>query len=79
MVEPKQNTYRVLLHDGPLTNDLGEMTETEMYGYVRTKVGMEGAEDLLAVLEKKGETTIYFEQSLGPQTRVEIRRIESPQ
>ena len=71
-----ENSYRVVLHLRPTPNDLGEMTETELYGYVRTRLGsMDTAEAVIAELEEKGEATTYFEPPLGPKIRVEIQRI----
>jgi len=76
MVEAKKR-YRVVLHERPTPNDLGEMTETEVYGYVRTRSGnnMNTAETVLHDLEEKGAATFYFESPLGPKIRVEIQRI----
>ncbi len=65
-----------MLHERPAPNDLGEMTETEMYGYVRTRLGsMDEAEAVLRELKKKGTATIYFDSPLNPKIRVEIRRV----
>jgi len=76
MAESEQNRYRVVLHERPTPNDLGEMTETEMYGYVRTRLGsMDAAEAVLQELEEKGEAITYFQPLLGPKIRVEIQRI----
>ena len=76
MTEPEQNRYRVVLQERPAPNDLGEMTETEMYGYVGTRLGsMDAAEAVLRELKKKGKATTYFDSPLGPKIRVEIRRV----
>jgi len=76
MTESEQNTYRVVLHDRPTPSDLGEMTETEIYGYVGTRLGsMDAAEAVLRELKNKGTATIHFDSPLGPKIRVEIRRV----
>lgn len=76
MTELGQNRYRIVLHDRPGPNDLGEMTETEMYGYVRTRLGsMDAAEAVLRELEEKGTVITYFHSPLGPKNQFEIRRV----
>ncbi|MGA2482138.1 MAG: hypothetical protein ABSF92_03350 [Candidatus Acidiferrales bacterium] len=75
MSESEQGKYHVVLHEGPTRNDLGEMTETAMYGYVRNKLGMVAAEGVLRELEERGEAITYFENLLGGKTRIEIRRV----
>jgi hypothetical protein len=76
MTELGEDRYRVVLHEGAAPNELGEMTETEMYGYVRTRLGsMDAAEAVLRELNEKGTATTYFDSPLGPRIRVEIWRV----
>ena len=77
MDESGEAKYRVVLYERPTPNDLGEMTETAMYGFVRTRLGddMEAAEAILHELKEKGAATTYFESALGSRIRVEIQRI----
>lgn len=67
--------YHLILHEWSAPNDLGTMTEMEVYGYVRTRLhGDEDAADaVLRELEEKGEATVQFETSLG-KARLEIHR-----
>jgi hypothetical protein len=76
MAASEEEKYRVVLHERPSLNDLGEMTKSEVYGYVRTRLGnnMGAAEAVLRELEEKGVAVTYFESALGPKIRVEIRQ-----
>ena len=75
MSEPEQERYSVVLQERPAPNDLGEMTETEMYGYVRERSGMDAAEAVLQEVKKEGAAITSFDSALGARIRVEIRRV----
>lgn len=80
MSESEETKYRVVLFQGPAPpDDLGEMTETELYGYLRSRTGLGGseAEAVLSELGQKGSATVHFDGPLGLKSRLEIRRSES--
>lgn len=58
-------------------NEIGEMSETEVYAHVRTRLGDHGnvAENALAELAEWGLATVQFKDGLGMETLIEIRRI----
>ncbi len=58
-----------------LPNDLGEMTETELYGYLGGRLGEAAMEAVRFKLEELGAATAEFEAPFGLKTRIEIRRI----
>lgn len=75
-IEELQNFY-VVQTEGSFRNELGEMTETQVYAHVRTRLGndMAAAETVLSELEEKGTATVRFIGSLGVETTMEIRRL----
>ncbi len=74
---PEGKKYRVALfqHSAP-PNDLGEMTEIELYGYLRVKIDEDTAKAVLFELETKGASAVEFEGSLGLKARVEIHPVQ---
>ena len=78
MPESEENKYHLVLLQPPsLPNDLGEMTETELYGYLGGRLGEAATESLRSKLEKQGAATAEFEAPFGLKTCIEIRRLES--
>jgi hypothetical protein len=78
MSESEENRYHVVLLQPPEPpNDLGEMTETELYGYLGGRLGEAAMEAVRFKLEKLGTATAEFEVPLGLKSRIEIRRLES--
>jgi hypothetical protein len=78
MPESEENKYHVVLVQPPAPpNDLGEMTETELYGYLGGKLGEAATEAVRYKLEELGAATAEFEAPCGLKTRVEIRRLGS--
>jgi len=78
MPESRENKYHaVLLQPPEPPNDLGEMTETELYGYLGGRLGEAAMEAVRFKLEKQGAATAEFEAPLGLKSRIEIRRLES--
>ena len=78
MPESEENKYHVLLLQPPAPpNDLGEMTETELYGYLGGKVGEAAMEAVRFKLEELGVATAEFEAPLGLKSRIEISRLGS--
>ncbi len=78
MIDSEENKYHVVLFQ--LTappNDLGEMTETELYGYLGGRLGEAAMEVVRFKLEELGSVTAEFEAPLGLKSRIEIRRLES--
>jgi hypothetical protein len=55
-------------------NELGEMTEMELYAHLQVRLGfdMNRAEDILSELEKKSSVTIYSEDG---QIRLEVQHV----
>ena len=78
MPESEENKYHVVLLQPPaLPNDLGEMTETELYGYLGGRLGEAAMEVVRFKLEELGSATAEFEAPLGLKSRIQIRRLES--
>jgi hypothetical protein len=70
--------FYVVQTQGSFRNEIGAMTETALYGYVGTRLGndVSAAEAVLRELEEKGKAVVRFTNSLGPETTMEIRRID---
>jgi hypothetical protein len=70
--------FYVTQTEGNLRNEIGEMSETEVYAHVRTRLGddAEAAESALRELERVGWATVYFSNSLGTKSCMDIWRIE---
>jgi len=78
MPESEENKYHVVLLQPPAPpNDLGEMTETELYGYLGGRLGEAAMDAVRFKLEEQGTATAEFEAPLGLKSRIEIRRLES--
>ncbi len=78
MLESEENKYHVVLLQPPAApNDLGELTETELYGYLGGKLGEAATEALSFKLERLGTATAEFEAPFGLKTRIQIRRLGS--
>ncbi len=78
MPESEENKYQVVLVQPPAPpNDLGEMTETELYGYLGGRLGEAAMEAVRFKLEELGAATVEFEAPLGLKSRIQIRRLES--
>jgi hypothetical protein len=78
MAQSEENKYHVVLfqpHAQP--NDLGEMTETELYAYPGGRLGEAAMEVVRFKLEEVGAATAEFEALLGVKFRIEIRRLKS--
>lgn len=77
MQEVKTPHFHVVETHGSFRNEIGEMTEMQVYAHVRTRggCGMVEAEAVLAELSEKGATAVGFRDSLGTETRIDIRRI----
>ena len=72
--------YHVLLIDGKLRNDVGEMSEQHLYAYLRNRRLRDySAESVLQHLEQKGSMTVYFDPIMpeGTPTVVQIRKNDS--
>ena len=78
MIDSEENKYHVVLLQ-PTTppNDLGEMTETELYGYLGGKLGEAAMEAVRFKLDELGAATAEFKAPPGFKSRIEIRRLES--
>ena len=78
MIDTKESKYKVMLLQPPAPpSDLGEMTETELYGYLGGRLGEAATESLRSKLEKRGAATAGFKALLGLKFRVDIRRLKS--
>ncbi|MGB2590952.1 MAG: hypothetical protein WA853_17835 [Candidatus Acidiferrum sp.] len=69
--------FSVVQTSGGIRNEIGEMSEMQVYAHVRTRLGndMDAAENVLIELEEKGAATVLFNDSFGAHNRIEIRRI----
>jgi len=69
--------FQVVQTWGALRNDIGEMSEMQVYAHVRTRLGddMEAAESVLRDLEETGKATARFMDSFGRESRIDIRRV----
>jgi hypothetical protein len=77
VTESEENKYHVvLLHPPAPPNDLGEMTETELYAYLGGRLGEAATEIVRFKLEELGVATAEFEAPLGLKSRIEIRRLD---
>jgi hypothetical protein len=56
-------------------NDLGEMSEAEVYKFVRAKLDAIGAENMMSQLQFNGTAKAEFTTSLGLKVRIEIVQI----
>jgi len=78
MIDSEESKYKVMLLQPPAPpNDLGEMTERELYGYLGGRLGEAATESLRSKLEKRGAATAGFKALLGLKFRVDIRRLKS--
>ena len=78
MPESEENKYVIVLLRPPAPpNDLGEMTETEMYAYLGGRLGEAAMESVRFKLEELGAATAEFEAPFGLKARIEIRRLGS--
>jgi hypothetical protein len=78
MHQPEETKYHVVLLQPPEPpNDFGEMTETELYGFLGGKLGEAALEIVRFKLEEQGAVTAELEAPLGLKSRIEIRRLVS--
>ena len=78
MPDSEENKYHVVLLQPPAPpNDLGEVMETELYGYLGGRLGEAAMEVVRFKLEELGAATAEFEAPLGLKTRIEIKRLKS--
>ena len=68
--------FNVVQTSGGIRNEIGEMSEMQVYSHVRTRLGndMDAAENVLIELEEKGAATVLFNDGLGRENRLDIRR-----
>jgi hypothetical protein len=66
--------FYVVQTQGSFRNEIGEMTETELYGYVGTRLGSEAAAAaVLRELQDKGAAIARFTDSTAIENTIEIR------
>jgi hypothetical protein len=76
MSMPKGKRYHVVLLQAPvLTNDLGEMSETELYKFVQGKLDAIAIERLMSHLHYNRTALAEFTTSGGSQARLKITEI----
>jgi hypothetical protein len=76
MNTPHQKRYHVQLMQPPvLTNDLGQMSETEVYKFVREKLDAIGAKNVMSQLEFNGTASAEFTTPLGLKALIEIIQV----
>jgi hypothetical protein len=73
-----ERTFYAVQTQGSFRNEIGEMTETALYGHLGTLLGNDlgAVEDVIRELEDKGAAIVRFTYSLSPETTMEIRRID---
>jgi hypothetical protein len=84
-----QQQFYVILTQGPFRKELGEMTEWQVYGFVRTECtksmapldAMAATDAVLAELESSGVSTVRLTDPQYGFALIEIRRmsVEVPQ
>ena len=73
MSKSTMKRYHVILLQAPvLTNDLGEMSETELYQFLRDKLDAIAIEHLMSQLRYNGTALAEFTTSAGLKARLEI-------
>ncbi len=75
MAEVEEQTFRVIQFNGPVRNDLGEMTGQSLYGFIRTRADEAIAEAMLSDLERNGTACVRYKDSYGQAVRVEIKQV----
>jgi hypothetical protein len=72
-----EHKFQVVQTAGSFRNDIGEMSEMEVYAHVRTRLGddMEAAENVLCELEETGRATARFNDAFGRDNSIDIRRV----
>lgn len=66
-------SFYVIQTQGSFRNEIGEMTETEVYGHVGTRLGSEAAAAaVIRELEEKGAAIARFVDSTGLENAIEI-------
>jgi hypothetical protein len=73
-----ERNFYVVQTQGSFRNEIGEMTETALYGHLGTRLGndLNAVEVVLRELHEKGAAKVRFTASLGSETTIEIRRID---
>jgi hypothetical protein len=73
----EQRKFSVVQTQDGFRNKLGEMTETEVYAHVRTRLGYDAnaAEVALNELEQRGVFKARFAESSRGEFTMEIRRL----
>jgi hypothetical protein len=68
--------YHIILVQAPvLTNDLGEMGETELYNFLRTKLDVIAADRLMSHLGYNRTARAEFTTPAGLKTQLEITAV----
>lgn len=69
-----ERKFHVVQKQNNFPNDLGEMTETELYAHLQVRLGFDvnRAEDILSELDKKSSVTIYSEDA---QIRLQVEHV----
>jgi hypothetical protein len=69
--------FQVVQTADSFRNEVGEMSEMQVYAHVRTRLGddMEAAENVLRELEDTGRASARFNDSFGKEIRIDIRRV----
>jgi hypothetical protein len=76
MSKQTEKRYHVILLQAPvLTNDLGEMGETELYNFLRTKIDAIAVERLMSQLHNKRTAFAEFTTPAGLKTQLEITAV----
>lgn len=76
MSEHTGKRYHVILLQAPvLTNDLGEMGETELYNFLRTKLDVIAVEHLMSQLHYERTALAEFTTPAGVKTQLEITAV----
>jgi hypothetical protein len=76
MSKPAGTRYHVILVQAPvLTNDLGEMGETELYNFLRTKLDVIAVDRLMSQLQYNRTARVEFTTPAGLKIQLEITAV----
>jgi hypothetical protein len=77
MESVNERNFYVVQTQGSFRNEIGEMTEAELYGHVGTRLRSEAAAAaVLCELQEKGVAVVRFADSMGLENAMEIRQID---
>ncbi len=75
-----EQQFQVVQTAGSFRNDIGEMSEMQVYAHIRTRLGdnMEATENVLRELQETGRATARFNDSFGRDLELNARNTKGP-